>query len=119
MHSVMLNLLVLKTRQVERLVAFYRTLGFDFAEEKHGNGPVHFAGRVGNMVFELYPTMTEDAVDSGTRLGFTVPDLDGIVAALGEMATPIESEPKMSPWGYRAVVRDPDGRAIELTNIDP
>jgi hypothetical protein len=26
----------------------------------------------------------------------------------------VVTEPRMTPWGYRAVVRDPDGRAVEL-----
>jgi hypothetical protein len=36
MGTVKLNLLVLKTRQLDRLKAFYATLGIGFAEEKHG-----------------------------------------------------------------------------------
>ena len=38
MADVSLTLLVLKTRQVEQLRAFYQTLGVDLIEEKHGMG---------------------------------------------------------------------------------
>jgi hypothetical protein len=38
MADVSLTLLVLKTRQVNRLLAFYQTLGIEFADEQHGKG---------------------------------------------------------------------------------
>jgi hypothetical protein len=42
-----LMLLVLKTPQTERLRAFYQALGIALTEERHGSGPVHFAGSAG------------------------------------------------------------------------
>jgi hypothetical protein len=39
-----LNLLVLKTRQLDRLRGFYAALGIAFAEERHGGGPTHNLG---------------------------------------------------------------------------
>jgi hypothetical protein len=42
---VSLNLLVLKTRQLEQVRAFYECLGVAFSRERHGNGPAHYAGR--------------------------------------------------------------------------
>ena len=47
MADVSLKLVVLRTPQVDRLRAFYRALGVELAEERHGNGPLHFAGKVG------------------------------------------------------------------------
>ena len=55
MADVSLTLLVLKTRQVEQVRLFYQALGIELAEERHGEGPVHFAGRVGDVVIEVYP----------------------------------------------------------------
>jgi hypothetical protein len=39
MANVSLRLLVLKTRQVDRLRAFYQALGLELAEERHGSEP--------------------------------------------------------------------------------
>ena len=70
MADVSLTLLVLKTRQVEQLRAFYQALGVDLVEEQHGKGPVHFAGRAGAVVIEVYPLPDDGSpVDSSTRLG--------------------------------------------------
>lgn len=111
MNAVELRLLVLRTQDLERLVQFFRALGVAFAQEQHGNGVLHYAGRLGDVVFELYPSASPGAADSTTRLGFTVGDVDGLVQALRISGTPIVREPQASEWGYQAV---PDGRAVEL-----
>ena len=116
MADVSLTLLVLKTRQVEQLRLFYLTLGIELAEEQHGKGPVHFAGRTGGVVIEVYPLPGDGSpVDSTTRLGFTVEDVEGVVRALKDIGTKIVTLTKETAWGLLAVVKDPDGRSIELT----
>jgi hypothetical protein len=108
---VYLNLLVLKTRQLEQVRAFYECLGVAFSQERHVNGPAHFAGQVGPTVLEVYPLPDDGtAADSTTRLGFAVADLEKVLALLRAIGTPVTSPPR----GNRAVVRDPDGRAVEL-----
>lgn len=114
MSKVSMRLLVLKTSQVDRLRAFYQALGLELAEERHGSGPTHFAGQVGDAILELYPLLDGDTADATTRLGFAVERLAEVVQALREAGTVIASEPRQTAWGLRAVVRDPDGRAVEL-----
>jgi len=110
-----LKLLVLKTRQVDKLRAFYQALGVELVEEKHGDGPVHYAGKVGDAVLEVYPLPDgSDTADATTRLGFTVGKLPEVFQALKEAGTTVAGEPKETAWGLRAVVPDPDGRAVEL-----
>ena len=113
--SVSLSLLVLKTRQVESLRRFYSVLGVELAEEQHGKGPVHYAGRVGDVVLEVYPLPEDDTpVEVTTRLGFTVEKLIEIVEALPALGVTVVAQPQATDWGYRSVVLDPDGRAVEL-----
>jgi predicted enzyme related to lactoylglutathione lyase len=109
-----LALVVLKTHQIESVLAFYRTLGVEFVEERHGKGPLHYAGQVGQTVFEIYPAKENESVDAATRLGFHVVQLTQTFELLRSSGAPIISEPKLSEWGTRAVLRDPDGRAVEL-----
>jgi lactoylglutathione lyase len=115
MGNVMLSLVVLKTRQVDALRMFYGSLGIELAQEQHGQGPVHFAGQVGDVVLEVYP-LPDDCTpaDATTRLGFGVARLVEVVEALKSHDTPIVTEPRTTQWGFRAVVRDPDGRTVEL-----
>ena len=116
MADVSLTLLVLKTRRVEELRRFYEALGIALAQEQHGKGPVHFAGRVGHVVIEVYP-LPEDGgpADASTRLGFAVEDVAGVVQALQGIGTQVVTPPGQTAWGLQAVVKDPDGRSVELT----
>jgi hypothetical protein len=114
MAGVSLKLLVLKTSQVDRLRAFYRYLGIDLTEERHGTGPLHHAGQVGDVVLEIYPLPDGGTADTTIRLGFAVDRLSEVVQALREARAVIASEPTQTVWGLRAVVRDPDGRIVEL-----
>ena len=110
-----LKLLVLRTPDPNLLRSFYQRIGIDFAEERHGSGPLHFAGRIGEAILELYPLEGEGAiVDRTLRLGFSVTDLSETILSLEADGTTIVSKPKPTAWGNRAIVRDPDGRAVEL-----
>ncbi len=113
MSQPILKLLVLKTNETERLRDFYTRLGFEFVEEQHGNGPRHFTAAVGDGILEIYPLADGSSVDSTTRLGFAVSDIHGVVAWAREVTTVLTS-PTQTEWGLRAVVRDPDGRTVEL-----
>jgi lactoylglutathione lyase len=115
MAETQLSLLVLKTKEMLQLVAFYQALGIAFAEEKHGKGPTHFAAVMGEFVFEIYPLQGDqpDSVDS-TRLGFRVANLELILNQLQERGVPILSPMRTTAWGQNAVVSDPDGRAVDL-----
>jgi len=116
MPDVLMTLLVLKTRQVEQLRLFYQALGIELAEEQHGKGPVHFAGRAGDVVIEIYPLPDDGTqVDPSTRLGFAVQNLAEIVQTLQGIGIKIVTEPRETAWGFQAVVKDPDGRSVELS----
>lgn len=115
MGDAALSLVVLKTRQVDALCGFYSSLGIKLIKEQHGKGPVHYSGQVGETVLEIYPLPEDGApADASTRLGFVVTKVSETVEALRALNASIVSEPRETQWGFRAVVRDPDGRAVEL-----
>jgi predicted enzyme related to lactoylglutathione lyase len=115
MPDVKLRLLVLKTYSLDNLKDFYAALGITFVEEKHGEGPTHYAGFVGDLVLELYPLpASAGPADASTRLGFEVPDLDAAVRSLEASGAVVVRGPGETEWGRRAVVRDPDGRMVEV-----
>lgn len=116
MSNVSLSLLVLKTRQLDNLRRFYGCLGIDLLQEQHARGPVHYAGLVGATVLEIYP-LPDDATpaDATTRLGFAVENMAEIVLALQALGARVITPIQSIPAGLRAVVRDPDGRAVEIS----
>ena len=109
----LLKLLVLRTHRLEELKKFYESLGVEFVKEKHAQGPPHYAGAIGAAVLELYP-LAKDAPDpdKSVRLGFVVPNLGVIANELGSGGIRIGPSERKSP---AMVVKDPDGRTVELT----
>src|SRR4051812_27334640 len=55
MSNVSLNLLVIRSPDIDRSARFYELLGLSFTKHAHGTGPVHYAGELGSAVFEIYP----------------------------------------------------------------
>jgi catechol 2,3-dioxygenase-like lactoylglutathione lyase family enzyme len=115
MSDVVLSLVVLRVADLERSAAFYRILGLIFTKHRHGTGPEHYACDMSGTVFELYPRRDESDSTSRTRLGFKISNLDQTLVALEQAGAKIISPPKDSPFGRRAVVDDPDGHRVELS----
>jgi lactoylglutathione lyase len=116
--EAIVSLLVLRTSKMEATLSFYRCLGLSFVEEKHDSGPVHYSSQVGSTVLEIYPAAAAASVDrrhsGATMIGFTIKRVDSVIAAVQQLQAPVITAPTDSPWGRRAVILDPDGRAIEI-----
>jgi catechol 2,3-dioxygenase-like lactoylglutathione lyase family enzyme len=110
-----LNLVVIRSANLDRAVAFYRILGMRFTQHSHGNGPVHYTSETADLVFELYPLTSTQMPTVAMQLGFQVDDLERLVMELAAIGTTIVTPPADSPWGQRAVVKDFDGHTVELT----
>jgi lactoylglutathione lyase len=118
MNGIRLNLLVLRVSNLDRAGGFYELLGMSFARHAHGNGPIHLSAEFDGFVFELYPATTTQPVTANTRIGFAVADVDEIATKLSSFAgAKLVTAPQDSEWGRRAVVADPDGHRIELTEF--
>ncbi|MEO0377724.1 MAG: VOC family protein [Cyanobacteria bacterium P01_A01_bin.17] len=108
----MLNLLVIRSSNIEESRRFYECLGLSFELHQHDKGAQHFAAEHHGLVFEIYPAQGKDT--TATRLGFAVEKLDQVLAELIASGGKARETPKESPWGRRAVVVDPDGHKVEL-----
>lgn len=109
-----LNLVVIRARDARGLARFYSLLGLEFAEEKHGTGPVHFACDLGGFLFEIYPRSDSQPDTSATRVGFQVSSLSASMKALALTGTRVLRQPESTKWGRRAVIVDPEGHRVEL-----
>jgi lactoylglutathione lyase len=96
---------------MERTRRFYAMLGLQFARHAHGSGPEHLAHEDERGVFEIYPADAAAHATDSTGLGFSVSHLDSVHADLAEFGPkPIRD----TDWGRTFVVRDPDGRRVEI-----
>jgi lactoylglutathione lyase len=113
--AITLNLIVIRSPDIDRAAEFYRALGLTLEKHRHANGPLHYVADVGGVVFEIYPRRGEEDNTCGVRLGFQVTSVEAAVTAAETAGGHVVSPPQFSQWGFRAVVDDPDGHRIELT----
>jgi lactoylglutathione lyase len=114
MTPITLSLVVLRSANIELAAAFYSKLGLVFKLHRHGKGAEHYAAEMPGFVFELYPLTADGLTTTGSRIGFTVPSIDEVIASLNDYPNAVVSAAKDSEWGRRAVIADPDGHRIEL-----
>ena len=110
-----INLIVIRTKDIDQLANFYQKLGIQFDYHQHGKGPFHYAAELDGTVFEIYPLLKNQAQpDHSLRLGFDVEKLDELITTLKMDHIKILKAPISSEFDYVAVVKDLDGRKIEL-----
>ncbi|RZG78960.1 bleomycin resistance protein [Acinetobacter sp. WCHAc060033] len=102
---MLINLIVLKVKNIERTRQFYSQFGLVFKSEQHGNGPEHYSCNLNGLIFEIYPALDDlSNLTQNIRLGFCVENL----SQLFENITDIEkiiSPPQNTPFGFRAVIK--------------
>ena len=109
---MVLNLLVIRTNEMQRLVDFYTLLGLKFEYHKHEQGIYHFSATIGETVFEIYPLLkSQKEVDISMRLGFKIENFEDKIALLNEF---IVSKPQQTAYGICAILKDIDGRKVEV-----
>jgi lactoylglutathione lyase len=115
MSTITLSLVVLRVPDIEQAAAFYSGLGLSFTKHAHGKGPEHYAAELGSSVFELYPQTSEGNSTKNVRIGFQVSDAASVLRKLEDLGAKIVSPLKDSEWGLRAVLDDPYGHRVELS----
>jgi hypothetical protein len=116
--------LVLFSSRVTQTANFYRAVGIDLAVEDHGDGYEHAATDLGGVHFAVLDAeaVTGRALawrEAGSSFpGVYVDSLDQTLTALARLGAPLLLAHQLRRWGCRAVVQDPDGRAVEINQRD-
>lgn len=114
MSSIRCNLIVIRSTNLMKSARFYTALGLRLDTHRHGDGPEHLASEAGEQTFEIYPLSPGAPPTTEVRLGFAVEEVDTTFERLVALGAKQVSSPKVSPWGRRAIVTDPDGHRVEL-----
>lgn len=121
--TVELGALILFTSRLDAVVSFYRALGVPLEEESHDEGPVHHACELGSVHFAVFTSDSSVAPaprSAGAAMpGFAVPSLTDAWHRIRGLGAEILEEPTEYLWGPRFLVRDPDGRAVEVFERRP
>jgi catechol 2,3-dioxygenase-like lactoylglutathione lyase family enzyme len=93
-----LNLLTIRSSDIDRAVQFYATLGLRFVKHSHGKGPEHYCSEDAGIAFEIYPLGPNKLPTIDTRLGFSVVSVDLAMAKLADIGVTLIAGPTDSPW---------------------
>lgn len=114
MPEPVLSLVSLRCADPERAAAFYAALGLSVSRDESGDGPAHCVVSVGSISLRLYPLEALRG-SVGARLGFMVGNLAAVLSAVAQTGGQVLREPHATASGLRAVLADPDGHRVELT----
>ncbi|MGF1666750.1 MAG: VOC family protein [Acidimicrobiia bacterium] len=106
--------LVLYAIDVAATAEFYRQLGVEF----HPAGPGRLVADVGGCRFAISPSSSGDTARQGGA-GTVMPGIDvgSVDTAIGRVISgggTVLRAAETLDWGRRAVLLDPDGRAVEI-----
>lgn len=111
---VCLNLVVIRSADLDRAEKFYSHLGISFERHRHGKGLDHLASTGFGTVFEIYPLTSSTPSTIGTRIGFSIDAVEKYIDKIPQLGGRVVTPVKDSEWGRRAVIEDPDGHKVEL-----
>lgn len=105
-----LNLVVLRSKDIEGLRSFYSKLLSAEFEEHTDHGPRHYGTQIGETYLEIYTTkQTQGQLDS---VGFGTDGLEATIERVGREY--IHRPAADTPQGRAATLKDPDGRLVFL-----
>lgn len=115
----------ISTEDPSPTVAFYRAMGFEAQEDKHGGG--RSCIDASNQHFDVddlarVPTWNAGIGGAGVTLGFEVDgedDVDELVERLAGLGYVVQQPAYDAPWGRRfAVVEDPAGTPVAIMSSE-
>jgi hypothetical protein len=110
-----LNLLVIRSRDLEQAVKFYSALGLDFVLHSHPPCGEHYSATVEGCVFEICQQHDEAVTAVSTVFGFRVSSVERAVEAALSSGGTLKRPPEVTEWGKTATVADIDGHRVLLT----
>lgn len=109
-----LGLLVIFSKDIEKSVTFYKSLGLRFERHSHPPCGDHFASIDGDCVFEICQSRKGQQATSPMTFGFHVSCVDRAVEEALVNGGTLKRESHSAEWGRSATVTDPEGHLVLL-----
>lgn len=111
----------LESAAPEDLVKFYEALGFPFyrtTQDPELAKPLRdceYTSDEGEISIEIVRVDGNDQSPASAGLVVEVEDLPGSIESIPANLLQVVEQPHTVPWGSRCVLKDPDGRLVELS----
>lgn len=97
---------------------FWRALGFDLTEEKHGKGPTHYSFQLGKTTLEIYPCSTTETPTNRILLGIETPTYDTFYTSAAHAGAKVKRNTSSQADGTRScILITPDGWEIYVQEV--
>ena len=108
--------ITLNSAQPDLLLRFYTVLGFKFSQKAVDKGTQAWLGHLGDLSIEVFSIKESfSQKTAGVQMSFHVKALEDLIKQFRNLKIEIMIEPLEVQSGLMAIVIDPDGRSIELT----
>ena len=104
-----------ETKRVEACVAFYTALGFPLERTTRPEAGAPAFATYEDVSLSIFPATEDPRVPSHVFLVLEVDDIDGLVAKAVTAGGQMIEAPATVAWGNQCMLKDPDGRVIELS----
>lgn len=114
--ETLLTSIIINTGRPEAMLQFYGRLGLEFEKKQISKGGECHKAFIGPVELTLYTVKaTAGARAPDMQLTFQIGGLDAVVADLVKIENvQCLMDPTLLPDGNKAILLDPDGRAVEL-----
>ncbi len=120
-NNVVVSRITLFSSKMDKTAEFYNAIGLSLQRSGSWSGYYNYLDIIKNngqdIIFEIYPLEFGSPVISPQGLGFDVDNVPIVLKNLMEMETPVlrPENPRMYSCCTLAIVRDPDGRTVTIT----
>jgi lactoylglutathione lyase len=117
--SSRLTSITLNTALLDEMLQFYRLIGFNFVDTAVDKGGKVFRATMEGLEFTLLSIpLAEKKQSPGMQFSFAIENLEEVAKQLAKIPQAmLMMEPTEMPDGKKAILMDPEGRAIELSEI--
>lgn len=113
--SLTISSITFNTARLQDMLRFYRILGIHFTPQTVEKGGEFYRAQLGSIEFNLHPqTDIERSVIPGFHWALQVANLEQILGELKSLGADVLLTPATFTNGEKAIVLDPEGRALEL-----
>lgn len=116
--TIKLSFHFFRTGNTEGLIKFYVLLGFTIKEKKPESTTIEYILNDDRIIAEVIPSSLPEPGFEKKRIVIRVQNIEEIISKLKTEGFDLFASPYRNKWENSALLKDPDGRTIEISEIE-